>query len=170
MLKQLLSESGLTLAVAESLTGGLLASRITSVSGASAYFKGGLVAYTIESKVELLGVDGQKAAECNCVSPLVAVQMAEGVRKLFGADIGVATTGYAESYPRDDGTLGTPIAYIAVSLPYDRIETGFIAIDMPLTRQQMQERVAETALELMLEELAGLTSPSQLAYISGAGI
>jgi len=100
MIKPLMqSHPGLKIAVAESLTGGRLQARITSESGSSEYFVGGLTAYTLEQKVTLLGVDRTTAEACNCVSAEVARAMARGVCALMKTGIGVATTGYAEPDP-----------------------------------------------------------------------
>ena len=89
----------LTLAVAESVTCGLVQARIGAVSGASEYFLGGVTAYSLEQKVKLLGVDRAHAKRVNCVSHEVAEQMARGACALFGSDLAVATTGYAEPSP-----------------------------------------------------------------------
>ena len=96
---RLLGPPGRTLAVAESLTGGRLQALITGVSGASGYFLGGVTAYTIPQKARLLGVDAAHAAEVDAFSARVAAEMACGACRLFGADVGVATTGYAEPAP-----------------------------------------------------------------------
>lgn len=112
-----LKANGLTIAAAESLTGGLVQAALTSESGASQFFQGGITAYNIHQKVEHLGVDGTHAQQVNCVSMHVACQMAEGVRKMFGADIGVATTGYAEPSP-ENGVI-EPYAEIAISFADD---------------------------------------------------
>ncbi|KAJ3049440.1 hypothetical protein HK097_009563 [Rhizophlyctis rosea] len=85
-----------TLSIAESLTGGLLSSSFVSQSGASKYFLGSITAYTLDSKVKLLNIDATHAREVDCVSPLVARQMAKGVTEAFGSRVGIATTGYAE--------------------------------------------------------------------------
>jgi nicotinamide-nucleotide amidase len=95
----MLADPALTLAVAESLTSGHLQARIGAVSGASAYFLGGVTAYTLEQKVNLLGVDRAEAERTNCVSARVAEQMARGACVLFGSRLGVATTGYAVPAP-----------------------------------------------------------------------
>ena len=92
----LLREPRLTLAVAESLTCGHLQARVGAVSGASEYFLGGVTAYSLEQKMKLLGVERAAAEPVNSVSAAVAEQMARGVCALFGADVAVATTGYAE--------------------------------------------------------------------------
>lgn len=97
MLKHLMvGPPRLTLAVAESLTGGRVQALVTAESGASAYFLGGLTAYALEQKVRHLGVSRAEAVAVDCVSAAVAWQMARGACALFGADVAVATTGYAE--------------------------------------------------------------------------
>lgn len=107
-----------TLAVAESLTGGRLQARVTAESGSSAYFLGGVTAYTIESKVRLLAVDRSEAEASACVSSRVAEQMAEGVCRLLGSDLGLATTGWAE--PSAEAGVAEPFAWWAVA-HWDRV-------------------------------------------------
>lgn len=109
----MLAEPKLTLAVAESLTAGNVQAQIASVSGASGYFLGGVTAYSIEEKVRLLGVNRAAAKRVNCVSARVAEEMAAGAAKLFGADLAVATTGYAE--PSVAGGVEAPMAWWAVA-------------------------------------------------------
>ena len=103
----------LTLAVAESLTCGRVQALIGAVSGASEYFLGGVTAYSLEQKVKLLGVGRAAAEKVNSVSAAVAEQMARGACELFGADVAVATTGYAEPSP-GDGVM-QPFAWWAVA-------------------------------------------------------
>ncbi len=91
----LLKERGLTIGVAESLTGGLVMNRITNISGSSAYFLGGVVAYSNELKKRLLGVKEDTIRKYGAVSRETAIEMAEGIKKLTGADIGISTTGIA---------------------------------------------------------------------------
>lgn len=93
----LLAKPKLTLAVAESLTCGHLQALIGAVPGASDYFLGGVTAYSLEQKVKLLGVGRAQARRVDCVSQQVAVEMALGAAGLFGADLVVATTGYAQA-------------------------------------------------------------------------
>jgi PncC family amidohydrolase len=95
-LKHLCDERNLTLAVAESASAGHLAALITSVSGASTFFEGGVVVYNQKQKVRWLHIDSKHAAKVNCVSDQVAVEMASGVRGQFGTSIGLSITGYAE--------------------------------------------------------------------------
>lgn len=91
-----LRRTGTTIAAAESLTCGHVQANLGMVPGSSAYFRGGMTAYTLGQKVKLLEVDREHAATVGCVSQRVARQMAIGARKLFGSDIGISTTGYAE--------------------------------------------------------------------------
>lgn len=120
----LLVERGLTVAVAESLTGGLVASRMVSVPGSSGWFRGGVVAYDSQVKYDLLGVP-----EGPVVSEAAAMAMADGVRRLLGADVGLATTGVAgptEQEGHPPGTvwlgvaLGDDVDAVQVRLPGDR--------------------------------------------------
>jgi PncC family amidohydrolase len=92
---QLLRERGLTLALAESCTGGLLASLVTDVAGSSDYFLGSAVTYANSAKESILGVQPETLAAYGAVSPQAAEEMAQGARRLFGADLAVAVTGIA---------------------------------------------------------------------------
>ena len=92
---RMLRETGRTLAVAESCTGGKLGDLITEVPGSSDYFLGGVVSYSDRAKVDILGVDEGVIKEKGAVSPEVASMMAAGARTRFGADIGVGITGIA---------------------------------------------------------------------------
>ncbi len=112
---RLLRERGETLAVAESLTGGLVAAEVTAVPGASQAFRGSLTAYATELKRDVLGVDGGLLAARGAVDAEVAAQMATGVRTLLGADWGIATTGVAGPTPQDGQPVGT--VFVAVAGP-----------------------------------------------------
>ena len=94
-----LRADGQTVAVAESLTGGLVAAALTDVPGSSAVFRGGVVAYATELKADLLGVDAVMLRRHGAVYPPVAAAMAQGVRARLGATYGVATTGVAVPIP-----------------------------------------------------------------------
>jgi nicotinamide-nucleotide amidase len=94
-LGRILTERGLTIAVAESCTGGLIADKITNVSGSSMYFERGVVVYSNQSKTELLNVPKELIKTHGAVSKEVAEAMAAGVRRLAGTDIGISTTGVA---------------------------------------------------------------------------
>lgn len=109
----LLVERGASVAVAESCTGGNIAHRFTAHSGASAYFRGGVVAYANEVKTGLLGVDPQALAQHGAVSRIVAEQMAEGVRRATGATYGLSTTGVAGP---DGGSPEKPVGTVWMAL------------------------------------------------------
>jgi nicotinamide-nucleotide amidase len=111
----MLTYRGETVAVAESLTGGLVAAELTEVPGASKAFLGSVTAYATEIKHRLLGVDDRLLAEHGAVDARVALQMAEGVRRELRADWGIATTGVAGPEPQDGKPVGT--VYIAVATP-----------------------------------------------------
>lgn len=89
----------MSIAVAESCTGGLLSSDFVAISGASKWYKGGIIAYNEKVKQELLGV---KSIQNYCVSRECAEEMAKGVSKLFGSNIGISTTGFVEIFKPDD--------------------------------------------------------------------
>jgi nicotinamide-nucleotide amidase len=109
----LLGERGLTLATAESSTGGLVAHRITSVSGSSAYYLGGFVTYSNEAKERLLGVKRETLIAHGAVSEETAREMARGARERLGVDVGIATTGIAGP---TGGTPEKPVGLVYVAL------------------------------------------------------
>ena len=107
---QLLEEKNVSLAAAESCTGGLLAMRITEIPGASAHFKGGVTVYTEEAKTALLGIDPAYIAENGVVSMAVAGRMAKRVRKALNSDLGIGITGWAGPDGDDVGTVFVGLA------------------------------------------------------------
>lgn len=112
----LLKEANVTLATAESCTGGSIASKLSAVEGASAYFKGGAVTYATESKFSVLGVQKETVEAFSVVSEEVAREMALGARKLYKADIAVATTGNAGPSKGDsDAEVGTVCIALAAA-------------------------------------------------------
>ncbi|MEW1914156.1 CinA family protein [Kitasatospora sp. NPDC085895] len=138
-----------TVAVAESLTGGLLAAALVDVPGASATFRGSVTAYATDLKASVLGVDEGLLAVHGPVHPVVARQMAEGVRTLLGATYGLATTGVAGPEPQDGVPVGT--VHIGFAGP-----TGTRADSRVLSGQReiIRRRTVTAALELLLERLA----------------
>lgn len=110
-----LRRRGQSVAVAESLTGGELCSRLVAVPGVSAVLRGGVVAYATDLKASLLGVDGHLLARHGAVHAEVAAAMARGVADRLGADWGVATTGVAGPQPQDGHQPGT--VHVAVHVP-----------------------------------------------------
>ncbi len=111
----MLADAGLTVAVAESLTGGLVAGALTSVPGSSVVFRGGIVAYAADLKNSLLGVPADLLARCGTVHAEVATAMARGVRERLGSTFGLATTGVAGPGPAEGKPAGT--VFIAADGP-----------------------------------------------------
>jgi len=143
-----LQARGHTVAVAESLTGGLVAAALTDVPGASASFRGGVVTYATELKAALLGVDAGLLARHGAVYPAVAAAMAEGVRERLGATYGVATTGVAGPEPADGQPVGT--AHIAVSAADDTVVR---TIALTGDRHAIRRLTVEHVLGLLLGRL-----------------
>ena len=102
-----LREARTTVATAESLTGGLLGATLTAVPGASAVYRGGVVAYATDLKATLLDVDRTLLSRVGAVHPEVAAAMARGAARRLGADVGLATTGVAGPEPQDGRPVGT---------------------------------------------------------------
>jgi PncC family amidohydrolase len=146
---QLLKERGETLAIAESLTGGLVASMVTDVPGSSAYLIEGVVAYANGSKMERLGVREETLIAHGAVSEEVACEMAEGVRSVLGADWGVSTTGIAgPTGATGDKPLG--LVYVAVA---GEEGTQVRRNVFPGDRLEVKRASAQAALVLLLEAL-----------------
>lgn len=150
---ELLKRDGLSIAIAESLTGGLLLSELVSIPGASQVLRGGIVAYQTQFKHELLGVDSELLAREGAVHPEVARQMAIGVRKRFAtdsnlADIGVSTTGVAGPEPQDGKQPGT--VFIGVSTKKGAMAKGFSLLG---DRDRIRESSVRLALASLVETL-----------------
>ncbi|MFI8214141.1 CinA family protein [Streptomyces sp. NPDC085932] len=155
---RLLTVRGETLAVAESLTGGLVAADITSVPGASKVFRGSVTAYATELKQELLGVDATLLAARGAVDPQVAAQMAAGVRKALGADWGIATTGVAGPDPQDGQAVGTVFVAVDGPLAPDSGSAGGGKVEglrLNGDRAEIRRESVRSVLALLLTELAG---------------
>ena len=142
---KLLSEKGLTLAVAESCTGGLVSKRLTDVSGCSAYYLGGVCSYSNEVKINVLGVDPMLIERNGAVDPGVAEQMARGVAKVIGSDIGVGITGIAGP---GGGTPEKPVGLVYISVAFrDKIHT--VELRSGSGRDRVREHAASTALNMV---------------------
>jgi len=162
---RLLTEREKTLAVAESCTGGLVGEKITRVPGSSAYFLGGVVAYSNEAKGSLLGVPEDLLSRFGAVSNEVASSMAEGVRRCFGSDIGVSTTGISGP---DGGSEDKPVGLVSIAIAWD----GGAHADQfvfPLDRERHRQLSAQVALDWVRRSLLGfeLTGPSLLRQRGG---
>ena len=117
---RLLIEKGRTISVAESCTGGLIGHRLTNVPGSSGYFCGGVVSYSNQSKVNILGVDAETINEYGAVSGETAQEMARGIRERMESDLGVAVTGIAGP---DGGSRDKPVGTVYIG--FSNAEKGF---------------------------------------------
>ena len=144
-----LKERSLTLATAESCTGGLTAKRLTDVPGASAVFLGGVVSYTNGVKERVLGVSHDTLETFSAVSEPVARAMAEGVRRLTGADFGLSVTGVAGP-DRDDRGHDVGTVYIALSAEN---ETTVQLLHLSGNRSAIRAAAADEMLRLLLTYL-----------------
>jgi nicotinamide-nucleotide amidase len=145
---RLLQERGATLALAESCTGGLLAKRLTDMPGSSAYFTEGLVTYSNEAKERLLGVPHALLLEHGAVSEPVARAMAEGARRISGADYGLSVTGIAGP---DGGTEEKPVGLVFVGIS-DAEGTFAVKLDFTAwarSRDSIRERSTNRAFDLL---------------------
>lgn len=150
---QEMTARGLTLATAESCTGGLMGKRITDVPGASACYLGGVVSYQNEVKENLLGVRHETLITKGAVSEETACQMAEGVRKALGADIGISTTGVAGP---GGGTPEKPVGLIYVGISTED-KTWVVRILRPRqSRESLRRLASSTAFDLVRRYLEGL--------------
>lgn len=149
----LLAARGQTAAVAESLTGGLLAAALTSVPGASAVFRGGVVAYATDLKATILGVPTDLLERHGAVDPEVAAEMATGVRSRLAATIGAATTGVAGPDPSDGKPVGT--VYIAVSIGPDAgpASTAVRSLALRGSRDEIRRETVAQCLRLLLARI-----------------
>lgn len=150
---QEMTARGLTLATAESCTGGLMGKRITDVPGASACYLGGVVSYQNEVKENLLGVRHETLISKGAVSEDTACQMAEGVRKALGADIGISTTGVAGP---GGGTPEKPVGLIYVGIS-TKDKTWAVRILRPRqSRENLRRLASSTAFDLVRRHLEGI--------------
>lgn len=139
----LLLRSGRTLAVAESLTGGLVASRIVAVPGASEWFRGAVVAYSSEVKRDVLGI-----GEGPVVSAPAAAELAERARELLGADVGLATTGVAGPAEQEGQPAGTVFCGIALAGSSEAVE-----LRLPGDRERVRQYATISALDVLRQRL-----------------
>ncbi len=146
---RILTKRELTLAIAESCTGGLIASKITDVSGSSGYFERAVIAYSNRSKSELLGVPESLIAEHGAVSREVAEAMAEGVRRVAGTDIGISTTGIAGP---TGGSADKPVGLVWIGYA-DADSTTALRFQFGTERLRVKERASQAALELLRRKL-----------------
>ena len=146
---KLLNQKGATVATAESCTGGLIGNMITEVSGSSAYYKGGIVAYSNELKERLLGVRHETLEQYGAVSEETAIEMARGCLAVTGADYAIATTGISgPTGATEEKPLG--LVYVAIASREEVVCNRYV---FTTTRQQHQQRTANQALFDLYKQL-----------------
>ncbi len=145
------ADRGWTVATAESCTGGLLSARLTARAGSSAWVLGGVTAYADAAKTDLLDVPEETLAEVGAVSPEVALELAEGARRRFGADVGVGVTGIAGP---GGGTAEKPVGtvHLAVVGPEG---TATRSLVLPGSREAVRQRTTTVAVQLLRFLLLG---------------
>jgi nicotinamide-nucleotide amidase len=145
----LLRSKNLTLAVAESCTGGYICHRITNISGSSAYFNRGVISYSNEAKVDLLSVDENLLRKFGAVSAEVAMAMAEGVRVKSNTDVGLSVTGIAGP---TGGTPEKPVGLVYIGYS-DKLETIAEKYYFSDDRVRFKERTSQAALDLLRKKI-----------------
>ena len=139
-----------TIAVAESITGGLLSARLTNIPRSSEYFIGGIISYNNRIKVQELGVPASVIAKAGAVSSDVAVLMAEGIKRRYRTDFGLSVTGSAGPDPHPPA----PVGLVYVALAFDS-GTEWKEIRLQGTRPEIREKAAQAALGLLWFQLGG---------------
>jgi nicotinamide-nucleotide amidase len=152
LVHNILTRNNLTLAIAESCTGGTIASRFTAMAGASAYLLAGVVAYANSAKANIIGVNAEDIARKGAVSEIVARQMAEGVRRTTGADYAIATTGIAGP---SGGSAEKPVGTVWMAVATPR---GTIAKlrNCGTDRSQIISRASAYAIEMLYDEIRNM--------------
>jgi len=149
LIGEIMTRRGLTLAAAESCTGGLVSHRLTNVPGSSFYFLGGVVAYANQTKLELLGVQTSTLDSHGAVSEETVLEMASGARRTLHADIGIATSGIAGP---GGATPSKPVGLVWIALSATDASTALSAI-YPGDRLAVKEQSAQAAFQLLLDYL-----------------
>jgi len=159
----LLTAAGRTVAVAESLTGGLIAAAMTDVPGSSAVLQGGVVSYSTQSKHDLLGVESALLEVHGPVHSGVAREMAEGVRERFHADLGLATTGVAGPAEQDGKPVGT--LHLAIASATSEVD---VTVHLRGDRTAIRRQSVVHALDLLRRTILGLPpGPEQIPFWHG---
>jgi nicotinamide-nucleotide amidase len=151
-----LLRAGATVATAESLTGGLLGAALTTISGSSATYRGGVVAYATDAKHDLLDVPAGLLARRGAVDPDVALAMAAGVRDRFAATYGIATTGVAGPTEQDGKPVGT--AFVALVGP-DSEARVVRELKLRGDRDRIRQGTVTAALDTVRRQVGGLAQP-----------
>ena len=146
---KLLTAKNYTLATAESFTGGKLSTSLTAIPGASKYFKGSLVSYATQAKVEVLGVSKASVDTHSVVSEAVACEMAQNAKELFNTDFAIATTGNAGP-EKGDSPVAVGTVYIAIATPKTTFAQQFT---MGNHRERVVQKSVNKAFELLQKEI-----------------
>ncbi|MCR4417693.1 MAG: competence/damage-inducible protein A [Ignavibacteria bacterium] len=149
---KILTEKKLKIAVAESCTGGLICNRITNIPGSSNYFERGVVSYSNEAKIQILGVNPETIKNFGAVSEQTAIEMARGVRKISNADIGISTTGIMGPTGATE-TKPVGLVYIGYSDGEKEFAKQFNFAD---NRVRNKERTSQAALDILRRALMGM--------------
>ena len=139
----------ITVATAESLTGGLLTALLTEVAGSSAVVRGGLVVYATELKHKLAGVDTDLLAERGPVDPDVAAELADGARRRCGAEVGIGLTGVAGPDPQNGIAVGTWFCAISGPGEHRDLRRGKPAVGVPADRAAVRAAAVRAGLDLL---------------------
>lgn len=146
---KLLAKNKLTLSVAESVTGGLIADMITDIPGSSSYFLGGVTAYSNNLKIKILKVKKDDIKKYGAVSEIIANEMAKNVKILTGSDISIAVTGIAGP---TGGTLSTPVGLVYIALIF-MDEIVIRKFNFKGGRLSVKDQAAKKALKMLLNKL-----------------
>lgn len=146
---EILTKNKLTLSVAESVTGGLIADLITNMPGSSRYFLGGVTAYSNCFKSKVLKVKKKHVKKFGAVSEIVAKEMAEGIKKVSCSDLSIAVTGIAGP---SGGTLEKPVGLVYTALAH-RGKTKIKKFNFKGGRRSVKEQAAKEALKMLLDQL-----------------
>ncbi|GAB2582593.1 CinA family protein [Microlunatus antarcticus] len=150
-----LRRRGLTLATAESLTGGLVGAALTAVAGSSDVYRGGIVCYATDLKASLVGVPADLLAEHGPVAPETAAALAAGAARVCCADVGIATTGVAGPSPQDGHPVGEVYVGVAVPGAAPQVRPLRLAGD----RDEIRRQTVDAVLTLLHEALDALAVP-----------
>ena len=149
-LSKTLTDKKITLSVAESCTGGLLGSILTSVPGSSVYFLGGAITYSNELKEKLLGVDRLTLIRHGAVSEICALEMASGARNAFGSDISISITGIAGP---GGGTETKPVGLVWMGISAER-RTFAKKYNFSGDRESIRKQAADAAVRLLINSIS----------------
>ena len=145
---EILKKEGLTIATAESCTGGLVGHMLTNIPGSSEYYRGGIIAYSNEAKIRFLCVRKEAIEKYGAVSEQVAYEMADGAKRIFDVDLAIATTGVAGPSGSENKPVG--LVYIGLANPYGIEVKRF---NFKGNRLENKENFAKAALNMLLDFL-----------------